>query len=203
MLDKRLKRVPSLDCRRVQDLTFHQVRVPFGNSSLFFSGRSKALDRVYGISHTNIQLYIYVIFYFPQGLCVFCLLPPHSLTHPYAEAMRLSTGLVALAASVPALVRATTAQKPDLVLPADAADSADKVRAIFLDSYDAYKYVSNIYITFILQYSYDTRKYAWGHDDLTPLSKSFYDGRNGWGASIVDAMTTLVCLLFLYTLRRY
>lgn len=36
------------------------------------------------------------------------------------------------------------------------------------------------------------RKYAWGHDDLTPLSKGYFDGRNGWGASIVDAMTTLV-----------
>lgn len=49
----------------------------------------------------------------------------------------------------------------------------------------------------------DNRKYAWGHDDLTPLSKSFLDSRNGWGASIVDAMTTLVRLLFTYTLNKH
>lgn len=39
------------------------------------------------------------------------------------------------------------------------------------------------------------RKFAFGHDDVTPVSKSFTDGRNGWGASIVDAMSTLVCVL--------
>ena len=37
------------------------------------------------------------------------------------------------------------------------------------------------------------REFAFGHDDLTPVSKSFTDGRNGWGASVVDAMTTMVC----------
>lgn len=36
------------------------------------------------------------------------------------------------------------------------------------------------------------RQCAWGHDDLTPESKSFYDGRNGWGSSIVDALGTMV-----------
>ncbi|THG96636.1 hypothetical protein EW026_g5234 [Hermanssonia centrifuga] len=35
------------------------------------------------------------------------------------------------------------------------------------------------------------RKYAWGHDDMTPVTKSFTDSRNGWGATIVDALTTL------------
>ncbi|KAG6885423.1 hypothetical protein C0993_001939 [Termitomyces sp. T159_Od127] len=33
------------------------------------------------------------------------------------------------------------------------------------------------------------RKYAWGHDDLLPLNKSFTDGRNG--ATIIDAMSTM------------
>lgn len=35
------------------------------------------------------------------------------------------------------------------------------------------------------------REYAFGHDDLEPESETYYDGRNGWGASIVDAMSTM------------
>lgn len=35
------------------------------------------------------------------------------------------------------------------------------------------------------------RKFAFGHDDLQPVSMTFNDGRNGWGASIVDGMTTM------------
>jgi hypothetical protein len=55
----------------------------------------------------------------------------------------------------------------------------------------------------------DYRKYAWGHDSLAPINKTFIDGelypsthrlynsycihqdRNGWGATIVDAMSTM------------
>ncbi|KAG8747223.1 maturation of Asn-linked oligosaccharides protein [Ceratobasidium sp. 414] len=36
----------------------------------------------------------------------------------------------------------------------------------------------------------DYKKYAWGHDSLAPISKAPVDDRNGWGASIVDAMST-------------
>jgi mannosyl-oligosaccharide alpha-1,2-mannosidase len=36
------------------------------------------------------------------------------------------------------------------------------------------------------------RKYAWGYDDLLPISESYFDGRNGWGASIADALGTMV-----------
>lgn len=49
-----------------------------------------------------------------------------------------------------------------------------------------------------------TRKFAFGHDDLEPISETFTDGRNGWGASVVDAMTTMVRYeigLFCGTLR--
>lgn len=35
------------------------------------------------------------------------------------------------------------------------------------------------------------REFAFGHDDLQPVSMTFNDGRNGWGASIVDGMTTM------------
>ncbi|CAE6481581.1 unnamed protein product [Rhizoctonia solani] len=37
----------------------------------------------------------------------------------------------------------------------------------------------------------DYKKYAWGHDSLAPLSKAAIDDRNGWGATIVDAMSTM------------
>ncbi|KAK0481197.1 glycoside hydrolase family 47 protein [Armillaria luteobubalina] len=64
-------------------------------------------------------------------------------------------------------------QKMGLTVPDSAAASRNAVKDIFVKSYDAYK------------------QYAWGHDDLTPESKSFYDGRNGWGSSIVDALGTM------------
>ncbi|KAF8756997.1 glycosyl hydrolase 47 family [Rhizoctonia solani] len=37
----------------------------------------------------------------------------------------------------------------------------------------------------------DYKKYAWGHDSLAPVSKAAIDDRNGWGATIVDAMSTM------------
>ncbi|KAI0078383.1 glycoside hydrolase family 47 protein [Panus rudis PR-1116 ss-1] len=64
-------------------------------------------------------------------------------------------------------------QNPFLRLPSDAPTHRQAVVDIFLESYSAYK------------------EFAFGHDDLTPVSKSFTDGRNGWGASIVDALSTL------------
>ncbi|KAK0232609.1 glycoside hydrolase family 47 protein [Armillaria fumosa] len=30
-----------------------------------------------------------------------------------------------------------------------------------------------------------------GHDNLTPKTRSYSDGRNGWGASVIDAMSTM------------
>ncbi|KAJ8585390.1 glycoside hydrolase family 47 protein [Rhizopogon salebrosus TDB-379] len=44
---------------------------------------------------------------------------------------------------------------------------------MFVKSYEAYQ------------------KYAWGYDDLLPISESYFDGLNGWGASIVDALGTM------------
>ncbi|THH14610.1 hypothetical protein EW146_g5737 [Bondarzewia mesenterica] len=44
---------------------------------------------------------------------------------------------------------------------------------IFTDSYNAY------------------REFAFGHDEVTPLSQGFSDPRNGWGATIVDGMSTM------------
>ncbi|KAK0458700.1 glycoside hydrolase family 47 protein [Desarmillaria tabescens] len=64
-------------------------------------------------------------------------------------------------------------QKAGLTLPGDASVHRAAVKEIFQESYAAYK------------------EYAFGHDDLSPVSKGFSDGRNGWGASIVDAMSTM------------
>ncbi|KAJ8082828.1 hypothetical protein PM082_008684 [Marasmius tenuissimus] len=69
-------------------------------------------------------------------------------------------------------------QKADLVLPPTYAGQREAVKDIFQRSYGAY------------------RKYAFGHDDLMPVSGGFNDGRNGWGASIVDAMSTMQIMGF-------
>lgn len=36
------------------------------------------------------------------------------------------------------------------------------------------------------------RTYAFGHDEVAPISKTALDPRNGWGATIVDALSTMV-----------
>ncbi|TCD65742.1 maturation of Asn-linked oligosaccharides protein [Steccherinum ochraceum] len=81
--------------------------------------------------------------------------------------------LVLLACVGAGSVFAGPIQNRHLVLPKDAATHKQAVEKIFLDSYAAYK------------------QFAFGHDDLEPVSETFTDGRNGWGASIVDAMTTM------------
>lgn len=72
------------------------------------------------------------------------------------------------------VVHSASVQDPFLRLPPDAAIHRQAVKDIFTKSFDAYK------------------EFAFPHDDLTPLTKSFTDGRNGWGASVVDAMSTMV-----------
>jgi len=81
--------------------------------------------------------------------------------------------VVALAASCAVNVWGQQVQKPNLRVPPSAAKNKAAVVKIFNTSYTAYK------------------EFAFGHDDLSPVSKNFTDGRNGWGASIVDAMGTM------------
>ncbi|KAI0044946.1 glycoside hydrolase family 47 protein, partial [Auriscalpium vulgare] len=64
-------------------------------------------------------------------------------------------------------------QKQGLRLPRSAAANRQAVVNIFTESYQSY------------------RKFAFGHDEVEPLSETFEDPRNGWGASIVDAMSTM------------
>ncbi|KAJ7185571.1 seven-hairpin glycosidase [Mycena filopes] len=66
-----------------------------------------------------------------------------------------------------------TVQVPGLTVPAEYASRRTDAQTLFTTSYAAYK------------------QFAFGHDDLSPVSKGFSDGRNGWGASIVDAMPTM------------
>ncbi|KAF8155649.1 glycoside hydrolase family 47 protein [Crassisporium funariophilum] len=85
----------------------------------------------------------------------------------------LSAGRIAIALALSGSALAANVQKANLVLPRSASGHRDAVEKIFTDSYSAYK------------------EFAFGHDDLSPLSQGFSDGRNGWGATIVDAMTTM------------
>jgi mannosyl-oligosaccharide alpha-1,2-mannosidase len=68
---------------------------------------------------------------------------------------------------------AGTIQKAGITLPSDAATNRNAVQTVFLTGYNAYI------------------KYASGHDDLEPISKSYTDPRNGWGSTLFDAMDTL------------
>ncbi|EJD51252.1 seven-hairpin glycosidase [Auricularia subglabra TFB-10046 SS5] len=76
---------------------------------------------------------------------------------------------IALALTV---ASATSVQLPGLQLPDDAASNREAVVKLFTDAYDVY------------------REYAWGHDELAPVSRKGNDGRNGWGATIIDALST-------------
>jgi len=81
--------------------------------------------------------------------------------------------LLAALASPFVHVSGANVQKAGLTLPSSAAQHQAAVKAIFLDSYNTY------------------RALAFGHDEVEPIQKSFTDDLNGWGASIVDAMSTL------------
>ncbi|KAJ6595756.1 seven-hairpin glycosidase [Mycena vulgaris] len=86
--------------------------------------------------------------------------------------MRLSCTLLLLGLSSPSWA-GVTVQKAGLVVPPAYGNRRDDAEKLFVTSYNAYK------------------EFAFGHDDLSPVSKSFSDGRNGWGASLVDAMPTM------------
>ncbi|KAI0672478.1 glycoside hydrolase [Trametes maxima] len=88
--------------------------------------------------------------------------------------LSLRTLALALAASpLATTVLGARVQTSSITLPPDAAQRRQDVKDIFLTSWNAYK------------------KFAFPHDDLTPLSQGFTDVRNGWGASAVDALSTL------------
>lgn len=67
-------------------------------------------------------------------------------------------------------------QAPILILPPDAHRNAEAVKAVFREAYGDYK------------------TYAFGHDDLAPVSMGPIDDRNGWGATIVDSLSTMLVM---------
>ncbi|KAH9003485.1 seven-hairpin glycosidase [Lactarius hatsudake] len=71
------------------------------------------------------------------------------------------------------VARAAQVQNPGLTLPYDTTQDLADVVKIFTDSYSTY------------------HAYAFGHDEVASSSKKPLDPRNGWGATIVDAMSTM------------
>ncbi|KAF8190449.1 glycoside hydrolase family 47 protein [Pholiota molesta] len=85
----------------------------------------------------------------------------------------ISAGRLALSLALAGSTLAANIQAPNIVLPHSATANRAAVVQLFTESYGAYK------------------EFAFGHDDLLPLSKSFTDDRNGWGATIIDGMGTM------------
>ncbi|CDS01874.1 hypothetical protein, partial [Sporisorium scitamineum] len=88
-------------------------------------------------------------------------------------AKRFGALLVAfLSVGLPSSVDAATIQKPGLTQSATSKARADQIKAAYHTSYEAYL------------------KYASGHDALLPLTNGFTDPFGGWGASVVDSLST-------------
>lgn len=96
--------------------------------------------------------------------------------------------------SVSALAQASGVQLPGLTVPPSAAADRESVVQIFNESYNAYRCAEDIsVILFPNRVGICRREFAFGHDEVAPLSQQPLDPRNGWGATIVDAMNTMVC----------
>ncbi|KAJ6583995.1 glycoside hydrolase family 47 protein [Mycena vulgaris] len=93
----------------------------------------------------------------------------------FVPAMRLPFVLPLLTLSSYCLA-GVTVQKPDLAVPPQYVSNRDAAQTIFTKSYAAYK------------------KSAFGHDQLLPANGGFKDDLGGWGASLVDAMGTMLVM---------
>lgn len=81
--------------------------------------------------------------------------------------------LLLTALSLAGAAKAAAVQSSNIVLPDTAAADRQLIRNMFSETFNTYK------------------KFAFGHDDLQPVSLTFNDGRNGWGATIVDGLGTM------------
>ncbi|KAF7298936.1 alpha-1,2-Mannosidase [Mycena indigotica] len=75
-----------------------------------------------------------------------------------------------------AALAGVTVQLPGLVVPPAYGDQRDAAELIFTKSWDAY------------------RQFAFGHDELDPIAKQGNDDLGGWGATIVDALPTMLVM---------
>lgn len=108
--------------------------------------------------------------------------------------MQLCLGGLVLA-SVVVLAQANSVQLPGLTVPSSAAADRASVVSIFNKSYNLYRSAKEIFCVLFSLFSKPgcRREVAFGHDEMGPLSLQAFDSRNGWGATIVDAMDTMVC----------
>ena len=86
-------------------------------------------------------------------------------------------------------------QFEDLTVPSSAAANRDSVVRIFTDSYNEYRCARNFsMLSMGLCYGWPDchRTSAFGHDEVEPISNNYSDLYSGWGASIVDGMSTMV-----------
>lgn len=104
-------------------------------------------------------------------------------------------GVVSVAVIAPAsMTQAGRVQLPGLTIPSNATADRASVVQIFHESYHAYRCGRDIQgIVPRPEFDVCPRKYAFGHDEVAPLSRKPYNPRNGWGATIVDSMSTMVC----------
>lgn len=86
-----------------------------------------------------------------------------------------TAGFATLALYV-SLATAGAVQLKGLTVPDEYAATKDDVVTIFKDAFAAYQ------------------KFAFGHDDVKPVSGSFLDSRNGWGATVADALGTMLIM---------
>ena len=121
---------------------------------------------------------------------------------------------IALALAGTAFSASVTVQNPNIVLPSSAAANQAAVVQIFTESYNAYKFVelAQQFVILLLIYCQNFREFAFGHDDLSPLTQGkwkpvnfyyhsfdrldfmnsgFSDGLGGWG-------NCLFTMLFFY-----
>ncbi|KAJ7829695.1 glycoside hydrolase family 47 protein [Mycena leptocephala] len=100
--------------------------------------------------------------------------------------MRRSCILTLLVAA-PSTLAGVTVQKPGLTVPAKYISDKAAAEKIFTTSWAAYQ------------------QFAFGHDELLPVSKGVGDDLGGWGASLVDAQGTMLVMglddLFVGTLN--
>lgn len=85
-------------------------------------------------------------------------------------------------------------QLSSLTVPAQYASQTDTVKQIFTYSYDSYKCVLSFFrlwmcgvekVRFDSRFDVESmfREFAYGHDEVEPVSESYTDPRNGWGES--------------------
>jgi len=80
--------------------------------------------------------------------------------------------------SLPQTILGGLVQSQNLNFPPeiDATANLNNIKQIFADSYAVYK------------------KYAFTHDEVAPIGETFIDDRDGWAATMIDALDTMLIM---------